>query len=76
MSLREMSPTNSFFPISALTQMIVVEMILCLRVYGIYGKKKVLYCLGILLTVCVVSCVIIVASVGAGHKAIDSSKYL
>ena len=55
--------------------MIVVEMILCMRVYGIYGKKKVLYGLSALLVVCLVACIVIIATVGVGHNAIDSSEY-
>ena len=54
--------------------MIVVEMILCMRVYGIYGKKKVLYGLSALLVVCLVACIVIIATVGVGHNAINSSK--
>ena len=59
----------------AFVQMTVVEMILCLRVYGIYGNKKVLYGLSSLLVVCLASCGIIIAAVGIGHSAIDSSKH-
>ena len=55
--------------------MIVVEMILCMRVYGIYGKKKVLYGLSALLAVCLVACIVIIATVGVGHNAINSSGY-
>lgn len=54
--------------------MIVVEMILCLRVYGIYGRKSVLYFLGVLLGICSLSCIIIVVAVGTGHNAIDFSE--
>ena len=59
----------------ALGQTIIVEMILCLRVYGIYSSKKVLYFLAILLTICVTSCIAIVGVIGAGHNAAGASLY-
>ena len=49
-------------------------MILCLRVYGIYGNKKVLYFLATLLTICFLSCVAIIGAVGAGHNAAGASE--
>ncbi|KAK7687647.1 hypothetical protein QCA50_008862 [Cerrena zonata] len=53
-------------------QVIIVEMILCLRLYGIYGNKKVLYFLGGFLGLCLVLCIVILAAIGGGHNAIDS----